>query len=292
MDKTVKRPILRYHGGKWKLAKWITSHFPDHKVYVEPYGGAGSVLLRKPRSYAEIYNDLDEEIVNLFKVVRDNGAKLKQALMFTPFARNEFELSYEPTDNDFERARRTVIRSFMGFGSSSVTKIVTGKSSTTFRTKGENTSIYKPSTGFRSNSNRSGTIPAHDFKNFPDALETIIERLRGVVIENRDGCTVMNQHDSVNTLHYIDPPYVLGTRWQREKTKSYNYEMTDEEHINLCKVIRNLNGYVIISGYDNEIYNDLLNDWYQTYRKTYADGAKERVEKLWINKGKQSSLFN
>lgn len=135
-----RRPILRYHGGKWLLAEWIISNFPPHRVYVEPFGGAASVLLQKRRTYAEIYNDLDGEVVNLFRVVRDDGLRLRQMLELTPFARDEFKLSYETSDDPIEQARRTVVRSFMGFGSNSHNKL----------------------TGFRSNSNRSGTTPAHD----------------------------------------------------------------------------------------------------------------------------------
>ena len=87
------RPILRYFGGKWVLAEWIISNFPPHKVYVEPFGGAASVLLKKPRAYAEIYNDLNDEVVNVFKCARDNGQELRRLLKLTPFARVEFDLS-------------------------------------------------------------------------------------------------------------------------------------------------------------------------------------------------------
>jgi len=111
------RPLLRYHGGKWILAPWIIKHFPsNHRVYCEPFGGAASVLLQKRPCYAEIYNDLDSEVVNLFCIVRDRGSELREALRYTPFSRIEFELSYETTDDEFERARRMVVRSFMGFG--------------------------------------------------------------------------------------------------------------------------------------------------------------------------------
>lgn len=91
---TAYRPLLRYHGGKWKLAPWIISHMAEHKTYVEPFGGGGSVLIRKPRAYAEVYNDLDGDVVNLFRVARDRGEELRQALALTPFARGEFDISY------------------------------------------------------------------------------------------------------------------------------------------------------------------------------------------------------
>lgn len=80
---TAYRPLLRYHGGKWKLAPWIINHMAEHKTYVEPFGGGGSVLIRKPRAYAEVYNDLDGDVVNLFRVARDRGEELRQALALT-----------------------------------------------------------------------------------------------------------------------------------------------------------------------------------------------------------------
>ncbi len=98
----IRRPIMRYHGGKWKLAPWIVAHFPQHKVYVEPYGGAASVLLRKERSHAEVYNDLDGEIVNVFRVARDHGEKLREQLYLTPFARDEFETAYSQSADPIE----------------------------------------------------------------------------------------------------------------------------------------------------------------------------------------------
>ena len=262
INKTPTRPLIRYHGGKWILAKWIISTFPEHKIYVEPFGGAGSVLIQKKRSYAEIYNDLDCEIVNLFRVVRDFGETLQHKLNNTPFSRKEFETSYLPSDDPIERARRTVVRAFLGFGSSAA-------------------SGYK--TGFRSNSNRSGTTPAHDFSNYPNALSAITKRLRGVVIENKDAMSVMAQHDSPQTLHYVDPPYVLDTRSKGQNTSCYKFEMTNDQHIHLIDFVNNLKGFVALSGYDHEIYNDLLPGWRKTTKKSYADGAKERMEVLWTN---------
>lgn len=270
----IERPLLRYHGGKYILAKWILSHFPEHKIYVEPYGGAASVLLQKRRCYAEVYNDLDDEVVNLFCIVRERGCELIEALKNTPFSRVEFELSYQNTGDDFERARRMVVRSFMGFGSASSS----GRK-----------------TGFRANSNRSGTTPAHDWRNYPEALNAIIERLQGVVIENRDAKEVMQTHDSEKTLHYVDPPYVLNTRYNGNKTSCYNFEMTDNEHAVMCEFLKGLKGVVVLSGYDNEIYNDTLTGWQKHHRKAFADGAKERVETLWINRENvknQRQLFN
>ena len=119
------RPVLRYHspGGKWKLAPWVIQHFPAHRVYVEPFGGAASVLIRKGPAYAEIYNDVDGEVVNVFRVLRDreSAEQLREAVALTPFARDEFDAAYGEADEcAIERARRTILKSFMGFGSGSI----------------------------------------------------------------------------------------------------------------------------------------------------------------------------
>lgn len=255
----VKRPIIRWHGGKWKLADWIISHFPQHRIYVEPYGGAASVLLKKPRSYAEVYNDMDSELVNLFEIVRSKGKELKRLLELTPFSREEFMLSYEKTDDPLELARRTIIRAYMGHGSNS----------------------HHQKSGFRANSNRSGTTPAHDWANYPHAMDTLIKRLQGVIIENRPAIQVMQSHDSVETLHYVDPPYVHASRYS---CKGYRYELSNSDHLELSEVLHKLKGTVILSGYQCELYDDLYNDWYRVDRNALADGARPRVESLWLSK--------
>jgi DNA adenine methylase len=169
-----------------------------------------------------------------------------------------------------EQARRTLVRSFQGFGSAAVSK---------------------QRTGFRANSNRSGTTPAHDWANYPEALAAVIERLKGVVIENRDAVDCMRQHDSTETLFYVDPPYVLATRYMEEKTSCYKHEMTDEQHSSLAKSIRSLKGMVLVSGYPCELYDDeLFPDWERIERKAFADGAKERTEVLWMNEACRAAL--
>ena len=263
------RPIIRYHGGKWKLADWIISNFAEHDIYVEPYGGGGSVLLKKQRAYAEIYNDLDGEVVNLFKVARDDGESLIRALELTPFAKDEFIESWHPSNDSLEQARRTVVRAFMGFGSSSVT----------MRTNARGTT-GAPGTGFRSNSTRTGTIPAHDWASYPTHLSAIIKRLQGVVIENRDAIEVMKQHDSEKTLHYVDPPYVSTTR---DKGRDYVYEMSEQDHVNLAEFLHTLKGHVVLSGYRCDLYDQLYQKWTRVDRKAFADGASPRVESLWVS---------
>lgn len=262
------RPALRWHGGKWLLAPWIISHMPEHRVYVEPFGGSASVLLRKPRSYAEVYNDLDDDVVNLFEVLRsDRADELLSHLALTPFSEKEFKQAYADHDDPVEKARRIVIRSFMGFGSAGAS----GKS-----------------TGFRANSKRSGTTPAHDWVNFPISLRTVAERLTGVVIQCRPAVTVMEQHDGPETLHYVDPPYVAETR---DRGSDYRHELTDSDHEDLLHILCGLEGKVILSGYSNDLYDDLLGNWNRVERKALADGARERTEVLWMNFDQAPDLF-
>lgn len=257
---TPERPVLRYFGGKWVLAPWIIEHFPAHRIYVEPYGGGASVLMRKARSYGEVYNDLDSEIVNVFEVLRDDtfATILERWIRDTPFARKEFNGSYEPTDSKIERARRTIIRSIMGFGAN-----------------GHN-SDHK--TGFRANSNRSGTTPAQDWASYPDQIAAFRERLRGVCIENRDALECMSQHDTPETLHFVDPPYVHSTRGLAD---AYRHEMTDAQHEDLCVFLPKLTGMVMLCGYENPIYERL--GWAARKREAHADGARDRTEVLWLN---------
>lgn len=256
------RPLMRYHGGKWRLAPWILQHLPNHRVYVEPYGGGASVLLRKPRSYAEVYNDLDGEVVNLFRVARDRGEELAQACELTPFARVEFMQSYDASDDPLEQARRTLVRSFMGFGSAGASG---------------------QSTGFRANSNRSGTTPAHDWMNYPAHLRAVIQRLRGVVIEHRDAMEVMRAHDCPDAVHYVDPPYVHSTRGLRTRAPSYRHEMTDAEHHALAAHLSSLRGRVLLSGYRCDLYDGLYAGWRRIDAAAHADGARARVESLWLS---------
>jgi DNA adenine methylase len=258
-----RRPVLRWHGGKWLLAPWIISHMPSHRVYVEPFGGAASVLIRKPRSYAEIYNDLDDDVVNLFRVLRSEASgRLIDMLRLTPFASAEFAAAYAPCDCDVERARRLIVRSFMGFGSNGVHK----------------------KTGFRSNSNRSGTTPARDWVNYPDALAAIVARFAGVVVINRDAAAVMENHDGPDTLHYVDPPYMMDTR--ADGAADYAHEMTDDDHARLLQCLQcllGLRGKVMLSGYPSPAYDAMLSGWRRIERAALADGAKKRTEVLWLN---------
>ncbi|QIU88242.1 DNA adenine methylase [Yokenella regensburgei] len=267
----IKHPAIRYHGGKFRLASWIISHFPEHRCYVEPFGGAASVLLKKEQSEAEVYNDLDGDVVNLFRVLRDpvSSQALIDACALTPYSRVEFRCAYEPTDDPIEKARRLIVRATMGFGSAGATK---------------------GCTGFRLDTRRNSATAQAIWARQPDNLAAVASRFSGVLVENRDAIQCMRDHDTPTTLHFVDPPYVHDTRVSVAKNNAYRFEMTDVQHIELLDALKDLQGAVVLCGYDSEIYNDSLSSWKKTTRTVAAcgqAGAVPRTECLWLNPAAQ-----
>lgn len=263
------RPVLRYHGGKWRIAPWVISHFPAHRVYVEPFGGAASVLMRKPRSDFEVYGDLDDDVVNVFRVLRDRttGPALREALRLTPWARREFEDSYLAAADPVERARRTIVRCFMAHGSTS-------------RRRGR--------TGFRAASHpgrRGGGFG--DWRGYHDAIDTFTDRLHGVVLECKPALYLIERHDALDALFYVDPPYPVSTRssirCDGDTDRAYSHEMTDDDHRRLAAALHRSKAAVIVSGYACSLYDDeLYVGWQRETRRSMADGGRERLECLWI----------
>lgn len=265
-----KRPIVRWHGGKWRIAAWVIAFFPRHVTYVEPFGGGASVLLQKPPAKAELYNDLDETLIQLFRVIQDpeKAEKLVWLLERTPFSRAEFNLAYKPTKDDVEAARRTIIRSFMGFGS-------------------DGTAGVYP-TGFRRNVTNASKFPASEWKSYPTALRRTIDRFRSVVLEQCDAFDLMPELDAEDTLFYLDPPYHPETRSQGNRRRGkgfhvYSHELEAEDHARLIASARSLKGMVVLSGYPHPLYDEGLPDWKRVERVAHADGGRERTECLWIN---------
>jgi DNA adenine methylase len=244
-------------------------------VYVEPFGGAASVLMRKRRSPVEIYNDRWGTVVNVFRVLRDpeKAAELTRLLYLTPFARDEFDqVTAIPLEglSDVEQARRTILRSFAGFGSAS--------------TNGAH------ATGFRAVSATASKSPGQDWANYPAQIPGFVQRLRGVVIENRDALEVIRQHDSPHTLFYLDPPYPHSVRNLRRGNAMYAYEMTDEDHKVLAGVIHQAQAMVVISGYECDLYRDLFGHWTQFQKEHVVDGGRKRCESIWLNPAAVASM--
>jgi DNA adenine methylase len=279
------RPAIRWHGGKWRLAPWIIAHFPPHRVYVEPFGGGASVLLRKPAIAAECYNDLDGQVVNVFRVLRDPASadELRRRLELTPFAREEFDDCYAPPIDDVDAARKAIALSFMGHGTDSVTR--------TCRT------------GFRAAmaGGRGDSLPAQAWASYAATIPFFTRRLLGTCIEQRDAGEIIARYDTTETLFYVDPPYVLATRSSladgRGSTHGYRYELTDDDHMALLRRLSELRGMVALSAYPSPLYEAALRGWRRVEREAMADGGRARTEVLWLNPAaargvSQGSLFD
>ncbi|MBB5469196.1 DNA adenine methylase [Paraburkholderia sp. CI2] len=265
----ITAPLISYFGGKFRLAAWVLSHMPPHEVYVEPFGGAASVLLQKPRSKGEIYNDMDGEIVNLFRVVRDRvqRAQLVEALALTPYARAEFDAAWAATDDPIERARRLCVRAQMGFGATGAARLL------------------RDSTGFAADMKADG---AGQWSRYPRRITAIGDRLQGVMIENRPAVELIAQHDAPGTLFYLDPPYLPDTRSYRVRgmCRDYRQEMTPLQHADLLAMLANLRGMAIVSGYASTLYDRALIGWARVSCKARANGQRgtvSRDETIWIS---------
>ncbi len=265
------RPVMRYPGGKFKIAKWVISHFPGHEFYVEPYGGAASVLMAKPRTQGEIYNDLDGDVVNVFRVLRDpnQAQELERVLRLTPFAYEEYKNAYDPCDDPIERARRTIFRSFASIGSDGVSR---------------------RNPGFRGlKNNETSVTAAQEWSRYPNAIRQFVDRLTNVLIEQRPALHLIGLYDRKETLFYVDPPYVMSTR--SKSSVLYSNEMTDEDHTLLAAALHKVKGMVVLSGYPSPLYDDLYQDWRKVLRSATAQNGKGRTECLFLSPNIKTTLF-
>ncbi len=271
------RPPLRYHGSKWRLAPWIIQHFPPHKVYVEVFGGGASVLLRKPPSKIEVYNDLDDDLVNFFRVLRSprQCAALCEALRRTPYSRIEYDRAHVPAKGAVERARRLTIRAHLGFGSNAGTR--------------------RSRCGFRAKDWSSRQANNLAWPRVPDAIAAASARFAGVIVEASDACKLIRTKDSPTTLFYCDPPYVNATRTNQAKDHSYRHELTDEDHRQLATTLGAVVGLVVLSGYPSGLYDELYAGWPSITRASRTQGnarTQWRTEKLWLSPRAAAALHD
>ena len=250
------KSILKYPGAKWRIADWIISHFPPHKVYLEPFFGSGACFFNKVPAYIETINDLDGDIVNLFKVCREHPQELAQLINLTPFARDEFQNCYERSDNPIEQARRTIVRYHQSFGTSNSSK-----------------------NSWKNVQQSGGPRCATMWNDLPEIIMEVCNRLKAAQIENMDALTLISRYDKVDTLIYCDPPYLRDIR----KKNIYACEMSDNKHIELLSVLKQSKSKIILSGYDNELYNSELEGWFTDEKETTAQFGLYRTEKLWMN---------
>lgn len=249
--------ILKYPGAKWRIADWIIDYMPEHKVYLEPFFGSGAVFFKKQPSYLETINDIDGNIVNLFRVCRENPEELSRLISLTPFAREEFIDCYQiDVEDPIERARRTLVRYHQSFGTCNSSK-----------------------NSWRNVQTYGGPRCATMWNDLPDIICKCCERLKNAQIENIDAIQLIKRYSSNEMLIYCDPPYLQNLR----KRNMYKCEYTEEQHIQLINALKESNSMIILSGYDSELYNDMLSDWYTAEKNTTAQMGLHRTEKLWMN---------
>lgn len=262
----MNRPALRYHGGKYAIREWVIGFFPEHLQYVEVFGGAASVLLSKRPARLEVYNDLDKEIVDFFKVLRDPAlaGELRTKLDLTPFSRVEFKRAYEVTDELVEKARRLVVRSFQGVGASGIQ--TEHRSGWRVRTAKCKRNAY-----------------AEEWGGWILEIESFTKRLRKVSIECMDWEKCLATYDSSDTLFYVDPPYPQHTRSASHRCV-YRNELSMDDHCKLVWVLGRLEGMVVLSSYANPLYDQLCDQgWHKATKGTRTQTNAPRVEALYIN---------
>ena len=250
--------LLNYPGAKWGMAKEIIALMPPHRSYLEPFFGSGAVLFNKPPSAIETVNDIDGDIVNFFRVLREQPEELASAIRLTPYARDVVDDAYANWGTDpVDRAHRFIVRSKMTHGF-----------------KMHNKSGFKIDVQGRE---RAYCVDA--WNRVPEDLVQAALRLKAVQIENRPALDMIRRFNYGNVLIYADPPYLMSTRC----CKQYRHEMTEQDHVELLAALLQHKGPVILSGYPSELYDRELKGWGRIERKSYNQNSDPRTEVLWCN---------
>jgi DNA adenine methylase len=257
-----------WYGGKFSHLDWLLPLLPACHHYCEPFAGSAAVLLNRAPSPVETYNDLDGEVANFFRVLREEKEQLVEAIGLTPFSREEFAIActLDPDLSMLERARRFFVRA---------RQVRTGLAQTASLGRWANCKNT-------SRAGMSGVISR--WLGSIEDLPEIAERLLRVQIENRPALDLIRLYDSPDTLFYCDPPYVHLTRGDHN---AYGYEMTDDEHRELAQVLNLVHGQVAISNYQCELMDELYPapKWIKTVaaEKTIHSTKGKRSEALWTN---------
>lgn len=257
------RAIFRYPGSKWSIADWIIQHFPDgyeNMVYLEPFAGSSAVFFNKKPGIVETINDIDGDVVNFFRVLRDNPDQLIRGIQLTPFSREEYKLSMERCEEPIERARRFAVRTTQSIGA-------------------------KPDSGWRNHKKAKIGGTALKWNGLPETLATAVTRLKGdtkniVQIEKMDAMKLIQKYDYPDVLMYIDPPYVKDSR---RTNKLYQHEMDNEGQNELLEIITKSKAKIILSGYESDLYDSKLSGWYKDSIQTRTTATDLATEIIWMN---------
>jgi DNA adenine methylase len=262
-----KKIVFGWYGGKFSHLDWLLPLLPKCHHYCEPFAGSGAVLLNRAPSPIETYNDIDGDVVNFFKTLRERPDELQRAIALTPFSREEFHKAiYGSTRGitDLERGRRFYVRA---------RQARTGLAQTATLGRWANCKNT-------SRAGMSGVVSR--WLGGVDGLAEIGERLLRVQIENRPATEILELYDSPSTLFYCDPPYLHSTRGD---AKAYGYELREHEHAQLAETLNRVKGKVALSGYRSALYDKLFKGWrrFDAPAKQIHSVKQERQECLWMN---------
>jgi DNA adenine methylase len=263
-----------WYGGKYSHLDWLLPLLPEATHYCEPFGGSAAVLLNRQPSPIETYNDIDGEVVNFFRVLRDQQEELVKAIGLTPFSREELKIAVEESlegISELERSRRFFVRA---------RQVRTGLAQTASAGRWAHCRLTSRAGMAGAVSRWLGSV---------EGLSEIVQRLLRVQIENAPAIEVIQRYDSTETLFYCDPPYPHDSR---SDVNAYGFEMKDTEHRALAEVLHNVQGKVALSSYHCKLMDELYQDWdyiesppkkaHST--NTRSDSVKQdRVEVLWVN---------
>lgn len=251
-----------YVGGKTILSNWIVDQLPDHTTYVEPFGGSASVLLNKPRSNIEVFNDLDGDVVQFFEIARDRPDDLEEWARRTPFSEalhSEWADAFysgERPDNPVERAGRFLFLRYSQYA---------GK--------------YNSNSGFKRDTPRGWAAASRVWQGVDERIEAVCERFQGVSIQNRHFSEVVEHYDAEDAVFYCDPPYF---------EKEHTYLIDDFSHAELAQSLEGIDGHAMVSYTTTP--EGLYGDWHEITESHYHDaGARkdeneeEVTERLFLN---------
>lgn len=264
-----KSPI-NWFGGKYYMASDIIQLFPKHSLFVEGFGGAGHIILKKTPSAMEVYNDIHSGLYLFFKLLRDENKELIRKIQLTPYSREEFlncRGSWQKEIDDVEKVRKFYVETMQSVGGSGGWCYAKSKS-------------------------RRGMCQSVSrwLGNVDENLIDVVDRLRELQIDHLDILNLIDKYDGENTLFYLDPPYIHDTR---TSSKMYEHEMSNEKHCELVNRLLRVVGNVVLSGYNHEIYNALngVGKWRKIFLGDYAKRSQKSndgvldvgSEFVWIN---------
>lgn len=259
------KAVFRYPGSKWSIAQWIIDHFPEgyeKMVYLEPFAGSGAVFFNKKPSIVETINDINGDVVNLFRCIRETPEELARLIALTPYSREEYDHAFQRTENPLEMARRFLIKTTQAIGAK-----LNGKS------------------GWQNHKQLEIGGTDGKWKELPETIMYAAGRLLGgkknlVQIENRNAFTLIAKYNSPDVLMYLDPPYLMETR---KSGKLYANEMEDQQHIQMLEIIKSSKAKIILSGYDNQLYDQMLPSWEKDSTWSKTTSTQMAKETIWMN---------